>query len=337
MRSDEDGNDENIEASSALLQEVMKAFSSQNVADNTDITTGLMNRSFGETAIAQSMEGESGCFIFFDVDNLKKINDTNGHEAGDRVLKYLGDTLRENSEEGLCCRMGGDEFLLFMKHATREEAEARVRKIMIEFDAKKDGDPETTAASLSAGMAVCTADDTYTKAFNMADKALYHVKQNGKKGYDFYNNDTEFASNEPVDVRKLVESIRNSGDYKGAIDVEYRQFAMLYEYIVNLEKRFSHPFKLVMITLEIPDGEDPRVEELEKAMYYMEHSISRTIRDVDIITRYSRQQFLIILLGTDTEGVKNAVDRIFRGYYKMNGNSVFSPDYTVIEPENSGE
>ena len=166
----------------------------------------------------------------------------------------------------------------------------------------------------------------------MADRALYHVKQNGKKGYDFYDPDVENAPSELVDVDKVVESIRNSGDYKGAIDVEYRQFAMLYEYIVNLEKRFSHPFKLIMITLEIPEGEAPRVEELEQSMYYMEQSISRTIRDVDVMTRYSRQQFLVILLGTDAPGVKKAVDRIFRGYYKMNGNSLFSPVYTVIEP-----
>ncbi len=86
-----------------------------------------------------------------------------------------------------------------------------------------------------------------------------------------------------------------------------------------------------MITMEVSNGEEPRIEELEQSMYYMEHSIRRAIRDVDIITRYSRQQFLIILLGTDEDGAKNAVDRIFRGYYKMNGNSIFSPAYTIIE------
>lgn len=333
MKNEEYENDENVEASSILLQEVMKSFSTQNAVDNTDIITGLMNRSIGESTISHSMDGVSGCFIFFDVDNLKKINDTSGHEAGDRVLRYFGETLKENSDERLCCRLGGDEFILFIKQASRDEAEAKVRKIIKEFDEKKDSDPETTAASLSAGIAMCSADDTYTKAFKMADKALYHVKQNGKKGYDFYDTDVEKAASEIVDVDKVVESIRKSGDYKGAIDVEYRQFAMLYEYIVNLEKRFSHPFELIMITMEIPEGEAPRVEELEQAMYYMEHSISRTIRDVDIMTRYSRQQFLVILLGTDAVGVKTAVERIFRGYYKMNGNSLFLPVYTVIEPQ----
>ena len=51
----------------------------------------------------------------------------------------------------------------------------------------------------------------------------------------------------------------------------------------------------------------------------------------DDITRYSRQQFLIILTGTDVKGVRIAADRIFRGYYKMNGSGAFSPSYTVAD------
>ena len=57
----------------------------------------------------------------------------------------------------------------------------------------------------------------------------------------------------------------------------------------------------------------------------------QTIRDVDVVTRYNRQQFLVILLGTEPEGVRIATDRIFRGYYKMYGSSIFSPSYTEIE------
>ena len=90
------------------------------------------------------------------------------------------------------------------------------------------------------------------------------------------------------------------------------------------------PIKLIMITLEAAE-EEYRPEELEKSMYYMEQAILQTIRNVDVITRYSRQQFLIILLGTNAEGVQIAVNRIIRGYYKMNENSSFSPVYAVAE------
>ncbi|MCR4763444.1 MAG: diguanylate cyclase [Lachnospiraceae bacterium] len=324
---------ERTEVAPSLLQEVMEAFAAQGNVDNIDITTGVLNRTAGEAAVAHQMKAESGSFVFFDVDNLKKINDINGHEAGDRALKLVGDILSAYSDDSLCCRLGGDEFLLFMMRASREAAEKRVRHIIDTFEEKKKLDPGIAAASLSAGIALCTPDEPYSSVYNRADKALYHVKQNGKNSYSFYDSDSEENETEQVDINLLVEGIRNSGSYQGAMDVEYRQFTRLYEFIMNLDKRFSHPFRLIMITLNPQSGEPFRQEELEKAMFCMEQSIRQTMRNVDIITRCSRQQFLVILLGVDPEGVRTAVDRIFRNYYKMNGSSAFSPSYDIAEME----
>lgn len=321
-----------IEASSALLQEVMEAFAIKTAADQTDVVTGIMSRTTGEAEIARCMKEEPGCFVFFDMDNLKLINDTNGHEAGDRALHLLGGILLENSADSLCCRLGGDEFLFFMKNVTPEEAEERVRKIISGFNEKKTADAGIVAASLSAGMVMVTPADTYTVAYNKADKALYHVKQNGKCGCYFYRDVSADLTNELVDVNRLVRGIRNSGSYQGAMDVEYRQFAKLYEFVTNLEKRFDQQFSLVMITLENPAGNAAQLEELEKSMFCMEQAIRQTIRNVDVLTRYSRQQFLIILLGADPEGVRTVVDRIFKGYYKMNGGSPFTPVWSMADP-----
>ena len=317
-----------LEASSALLQQVMERFVSQNATDDIDITTGIMGRTAGETAIAKAMQENNGWFVLFDMDNLKKINDTSGHTAGDRALKLTGDILSDNSENALCCRLGGDEFILFVKEASRDEAEARIQKVIGDFEQRKQADIEISVASLSAGAAMSTPTEAYTIIFNKADKALYHVKQNGKGGYYFYTIETE--SEGKVDADKLVSSIRTSGSYNGALDVEYRQFARLYEYISNLEHRFSHPFKLILIELEAHNGETPQTEELERAMYLMDQSIRQTIRNVDVVTRYSRRQYLIILVGTDNEGVSIVIDRVFRGYYKMSGSGVFSPRYLII-------
>ena len=331
LKNDEAEDSRSIEASSALLQEVMEKFVAQGIADDIDIITGIFSRTAGEAAIAQAMKSDSGCLAFIDVDNLKKINDTFGHKAGDRALRMMGDTLTANSENSICCRLGGDEFLYFMKEVSKEAAESRIQKMISDFNEKKNAEPETAMATFSAGLVMCTAADTYMKAYNRADKALYYVKQNGKNGYEFYNQDSETFRSETVNVNRVVSSIRNSGSYQGAMDVEYRYFATLYEFIENIKTRFSHPFKLIMITLETEEEEIPQLEELEKSMYYLEQAIQQTIRNVDVITRYSRQQFLIILLGSNTEGVQIAVDRIFRGYYKMNGSGSFSPSYAVAE------
>ena len=89
----------------------------------------------------------------------------------------------------------------------------------------------------------------------------------------------------------------------------------------------------MLITLTPSDARDAHIEEQEKAMYYMEQAIRQTIRGVDVLTRYSGRQYLVILVGAKSEGVQGAVDRIFRGYYKMNGSGAFTPSYTAADPE----
>ena len=90
-----------------------------------------------------------------------------------------------------------------------------------------------------------------------------------------------------------------------------------------------------MITLKANAGEQPGPAALDSAMYYMEQSIRQTIRNVDVLTRFNQQCFLVILIGADSEGVKIAMDRIFRGYYKMIGSSAFSPSYSVYHGDDS--
>lgn len=102
---------------SQFISDIMSTIRTQKAKENLDFLTGLPNRNKGEQAIAQLMKHHSGCLVFMDMDNLKTINDIYGHKAGDRVLKLLGNLLLEYSSECLVCRLGGDEFLLFMPNA----------------------------------------------------------------------------------------------------------------------------------------------------------------------------------------------------------------------------
>lgn len=138
---------------------------------------------------------------------------------------------------------------------------------------------------------------------------------------------------ENADADVLVADIHHAGTYEGALNVDYSQFAKLYEFIGHLEKRFAHPFKLIVITLEENPGEQSRALSLENAMFYMDRAIRVSIRDVDIVTRYNRQQFLVIMVGTDIAGVRTAADRIFKSYFRMNGSNAYSPSYAIVESE----
>ncbi|MBR3019141.1 MAG: HD-GYP domain-containing protein [Clostridia bacterium] len=136
---------------------------------------------------------------------------------------------------------------------------------------------------------------------------------------------------EQSDAGLLMADIKQEGNYEGALDVGYHQFTKLYEFIVHLEKRFNHHFKLILITLVENPGEDYPAMTLGKAMFYMERAIRISIRDVDIVTQYNQRQFLVILVGTDLAGVKIAADRIFKSYFKMNGSNAFSLSYSIVE------
>ena len=171
------------------------------------------------------------------------------------------------------------------------------------------------------------------------DETLKHFRENERADPGIeasFHEAVERFVTENAPPETLVENIRKAGTYKGALNVDYGQFSRLYDFIANLAKRFNHPFKLVLITLEAKAGTETPVS-LENAMFYMDRAIRISIRDVDVVTQYNRQQFLVILLGTESEGVKTAMARIFMSYFRMNGSNAFPPSYTILEPENPNE
>ena len=110
--------------------------------ENYDHLTGLPMRSRGEAMIADLIMEQDGCLVFCDMDNLKKINDIYGHKAVDRALGCLGTLLKDVGEPSVACRLGGDEFLLFLPEATKDQAQERIKQLFAQFIEKKDEDVE---------------------------------------------------------------------------------------------------------------------------------------------------------------------------------------------------
>ena len=176
---------------SQFISDIMSTIRTQKAKENLDFLTGLPSRNKGEQAIAQLMKHHSGCLVFMDMDNLKTINDIYGHKAGDRVLKLLGNLLLEYSSECLVCRLGGDEFLLFMPNADQNSITEVITAIFKKFNTRKEQDPELHAASISARLYMCNIGDSFDECYTKADKALYFVKQNGKSDFSFYRQISE--------------------------------------------------------------------------------------------------------------------------------------------------
>ena len=152
-----------------------------------DELTGVYNRT-GFEIIKNSVDMKSTAMMIIDCDKFKQINDSYGHEVGDSVLKKVAATLRKHyRSEDYVCRIGGDEFLVLMVHLNfdpHELIENKIRMINDELSDASDGVPNIT---LSAGISFDFHGITPDELFRRADAALYHVKENGRKGCCFYS------------------------------------------------------------------------------------------------------------------------------------------------------
>ena len=314
-----------------FISDVVTTMQDQEEMKNIDYLTGLPVRNVGQKHIASAMQKTNGCLIFLDMDNLKKINDVYGHKAGDRALKNLGKLLLNISIPKIACRMGGDEFLLFLPETTTEEAENTVSNVIEQFKESIKDDSETHFAALSAGMLMCTRNDTFADAYSKADKALYYVKQNGKNNYSWYNQiHYGNTANTSLDLKQIANSLQTSGSYSGALQLEYRDFTRQYEYIHQLMTRNQWNCYLVMVTMETVQDTLPYIEEIEEALDHMGEAIQDNIRKVDVCTRYSAMQYLIILSHPEEVQIPNIMSRIFMEYYKLQDSQHFTPSYEYI-------
>ncbi|MEG0804179.1 MAG: EAL domain-containing protein, partial [Pygmaiobacter sp.] len=107
----------NVLESNHRFKDLVRAYNTMSVQIKTDLMTGLINRFSAEEMITHRLETDSGTCIMMmlDIDNFKQINDTCGHNYGDKVICAVADQLRLYfRKEDIIARMGGDEFAVFI-------------------------------------------------------------------------------------------------------------------------------------------------------------------------------------------------------------------------------
>ena len=157
-------------------------------AAETDEMTGLLNRSATMKQIDQFLreEGSAGshALLIIDVDNFKEVNDTFGHQAGDRFLTRLAQTIRSCFRStDIVGRIGGDEFFVLMKDsASRTAVEEKIAALLREMQTVCDAHTKGVM-SVSGSVGVCRyngGDSTLEQLYEQADQALYQAKRQGK-------------------------------------------------------------------------------------------------------------------------------------------------------------
>lgn len=130
-------------------------------------------------------QGQCHVFMMLDMDNFKTLNDTLGHMCGDQALIDIVKTAKENCRQSdIVCRLGGDEFIIFLTDVTREGVTKKAESLLKEFQAtyQKDGVEVTTTVSIGIALAP-DHGNCFDDLYAAADKALYKVKTSQKGAY----------------------------------------------------------------------------------------------------------------------------------------------------------
>jgi len=176
-----------VEAKNRLLEELAL----------TDSLTCLPNRrAIDEWAPRQLSGAARHGFPFWvvmaDLDNFKNVNDSSGHDAGDKVLKRFSEILKTNSRRSnICGRIGGEEFLFILTHADKENVVSVVERIRRQFEEQDfffgDRVVKVTASFGISGFQgpAGSLPPNFSALLSQADLALYTAKHHGRNRVEF--------------------------------------------------------------------------------------------------------------------------------------------------------
>ena len=191
-----------------------------------DNLTNLPNRFLSLNRLEQSLidakrNKELVAVLFLDLDDFKKINDTLGHEAGDKILINSSDRLRHTIRNSdTVGRLGGDEFIILLgglKYA--KQAQPVVENLINSFRAPYNIDNREIILTTSIGVAIYPADgNTVSELLRNADSAMYHSKALGRNTYSYYTD----AMNRDVSRRLALEEQMHGALERGEFEVFFQ-------------------------------------------------------------------------------------------------------------------
>lgn len=179
-----------------------------------DSLTGLPNRRLFQDRFNQALalarrEGGKVCLAYLDLDNFKLINDSQGHDFGDKLLQSVAARLSAIMRESdTLARLGGDEFVVIMVSVKgQENFSTAAQRMLSVFYHPFDIEGRRVYTSASIGMAIFPDDGLDGELLlKSADTAMYRVKQEGRSGFRFFSADM----NEQIIRRVSIESSLHS-------------------------------------------------------------------------------------------------------------------------------
>jgi diguanylate cyclase (GGDEF)-like protein/PAS domain S-box-containing protein len=213
-----------------------------------DQLTGLPNRLFLAAHLPGAIEEarKARCMLavlFLDLDRFKHINDSRGHEAGDKLLKTVAQRIRATTRtEDVVVRMGGDEFIVVLKNISRaEEVVESANRINDALSAPVVVDGRQLVTTVSIGVSVFPRDGTdMGELLRHSDTAMYQAKDRGRNTFQLFSPGMDRRLKERVAIetslRVALQDNQLSVHYQPIIDIQSHR-------VVAMEAllRWKHP------------------------------------------------------------------------------------------------
>jgi diguanylate cyclase (GGDEF)-like protein len=169
---------------SKFYHQLESAHSEMEYEAHHDAMTGLVNRaSFLANLEGLRRDSDSGYLLMIDVDRFKRVNDTYGHDTGDRVLVAIADALRSATRESdICARIGGEEFAVYLPGADFDQAYLCSERLRLAVAAKRVemANGGEIGVTVSIGGAPYESGETIDRQMRAADQLLYQAKKQGR-------------------------------------------------------------------------------------------------------------------------------------------------------------
>ncbi len=220
------------------------------VLARSDVVTGLLNRAGLNHHMVERLaglgEGQKLALFWLDLDKFKEVNDTLGHQLGDKLLAEIASRLQAIApESATVARFGGDEFIIACEAADRRAVEGFAQQMMDEISRPMRIDGNRLEIATSMGIAVLPDDgEDLDTLMQGADLALYHSKVNGRKQISFFD---------PSMTRNLMRRREIEAELRLAL--QRNELSIFFQPIIDLETGRIRAFEALVRWFHPEKGE----------------------------------------------------------------------------------
>ncbi|MCG7943186.1 MAG: EAL domain-containing protein, partial [Candidatus Thiodiazotropha taylori] len=196
-----------------------------------DGLTGLPNRFLAMDRLTQLLketdrDHQMIAVLFLDLDGFKRVNDTLGHETGDRLLVQAAERLKSAVRDAdSVCRLGGDEFVVMLRNLSElTDAKAVAGNLIAQFRSPFTLDERELVVTTSIGISIYPSDGvTPTELLRNADTAMYHSKEQGRNTFNFFTSEMNLNISRSLEVEEQLQ-----GAHKR------QEFSVLYQPVIDM-------------------------------------------------------------------------------------------------------